>query len=80
MPLPLDYKLANIEDTEAAKRKLLEASASDSDDDDKDGKAGEPSLQRGRFPHGFGRKSAKEVNIREVAILKAKDMAFRRNR
>ena len=79
VPLPLDYKLANIEETEAAKKKLLEACASDSDDEEA-GKAGETSMQRGSFPHGFGRKSAKELDIRETAILKSKDMAFRRKR
>lgn len=79
MPLPLDYKLANIEETEAAKKRLLEASGSDSDDDE-DAGADEAVLQRGSFPHGFGRPSPKEVNIRQIAILKSKDHAFRRKR
>lgn len=79
MPLPLDYKLANIEETEAAKKRLLEASGSESDDDDHGG-TGEATMQRGSFPHGFGRKTAKENNIRETSILKSKDMAFRRKR
>ena len=77
--LPLDYKLANIEETEAAKKKLLEASGSDSDGDGRDG-AEQGNLQRGGFPHTFGRTSAKEVSIREIAILKSKDHAFRRKR
>lgn len=77
--LPLDYKLANIEETEAAKKRLLDASASDGDDEDGAG-AEQGILQRGSFPHGFGRASSKEVNIREVAILKSKDHAFRRKR
>lgn len=79
VPLPLDYKLANIEETEAAKKRLLEASASDSDDDEGAG-AEQGNLQRGSFPHGFGRASCKEVNIREIAILKSKDHAFKRKR
>lgn len=79
VPLPLEYKLGNIEETEAAKKRLLDASGSDSDDEEGAG-AEQGNLQRGSFPHGFGRASSKEVGIREIAILKSKDHAFRRKR
>ncbi len=76
MALPLDYKLANIEETEAAKKKLLNQSDSESDDEG-DG-AHKESLHRGSFPIGFGRVDQKVSEIREMAIKKSKDQAFRR--
>ncbi len=74
--LSLDYKLANIEETEAAKKRLLEASGSDSEDD----AAGRPDTgpYRGSFPATFGREREHEATIRNMAILKSKDNAFRR--
>ena len=74
--LSLDYKLANIEETEAAKKLLLEASGSDSEDD----VAGRPDTgpYRGSFPATFGREREHEATIRSMAILKSKDNAFKR--
>ena len=74
--LSLDYKLANIEETEAAKKRLLEASGSDSDDEDVGHRDTGP--YRGSFPVTFGREREQDARIRSEAILKSKDNAFRR--
>ena len=74
--LSLDYKLANIEETEAAKKRLLEASGSDSDDEGAGLKDTGP--YRGAFPVKFGREREHDTRIRSEAILKSKDNAFRR--
>ena len=74
--LSLDYKLANIEETEAAKKRLLEASGSDSDDDSAGRRDTGP--YRGSFPVTFGRERESDTRIRGEAILKSMDNAFRR--
>jgi len=74
--LSLDYKLANIEETEAAKKRLLEASGSDSDDEGVGLRDTGP--YRGSFPVTFGREREQDARIRGEAILKSKDNAFRR--
>ncbi|KAK9865416.1 hypothetical protein WJX84_011610 [Apatococcus fuscideae] len=57
--LPMDYKIKNIEDTEAAKKEMLGASRHaayrEQDEDEEDGAAYPPPVMRVTYPRDFGR-------------------------
>lgn len=70
VPLTLEQKLKNIEDTEAAKKQLLAAV----DEDEEDG--GEAAvLRRGQYPVSFGRQNPKHLKV--IAETQAKKARMR---
>lgn len=54
--LPVEYKMRNIEETEAAKRRLLHASRGTQDE--MQSPTSGPALRRGIYPSGFGKLTA----------------------
>ncbi|CAK0781381.1 hypothetical protein CVIRNUC_005359 [Coccomyxa viridis] len=73
VPLSLQYKMRNIDETEAAKKRLLadaapeEALLDDEDYGDQDDR-GQPGLHRAVYPRDFGRQNLKDVERRADTV------------
>ncbi|CAL5221323.1 g3497 [Coccomyxa viridis] len=74
VPLSLQYKMRNIDETEAAKKRLLadaapEEALLDDEDDGNLNKDGQPMLHRAVYPRDFGRQNAKDIERRVETVL-----------
>lgn len=74
VPLSLQYKMRNIDETEAAKKRLLadaapEEALLDDEDDGDQNNAGQPGLHRAVYPRDFGRQNAKDIERRVETVL-----------
>lgn len=73
--LPMDFKLRNIEETEAAKKRLLSAAGASTarisvdDEEDEKPSQGASKVHRAVFPRDFGRQNAKDVERRVELVI-----------
>jgi hypothetical protein len=68
--LPAHYKLKNIEETEAVKKRMLQPDPDSDDEASDDARLADQKLPRGAFPRGFGREGDKVKEVRIHGLLK----------
>lgn len=81
--LSSQFKLKNIEETEAAKLRLLRPDKNSEDDEEDSDYAAEtvPSrMPRGAYPRGFGHENEKLGAVRKVNLVKKSDPAYHKRR
>ncbi|KAL6772193.1 hypothetical protein ACKKBG_A29325 [Auxenochlorella protothecoides x Auxenochlorella symbiontica] len=83
VPLSMDQRLKNIEDTETAKKKMLTRSGmvsihdADDDDDEEEGAGSRQALRRGQYPVFFGKQDpAMLKRVEEAQIAKKQKKAY----
>lgn len=81
--LSSQFKLKNIEETEAAKLRLLQPdrdSEDEGDDSDYATQAAPRRLPRGVYPRGFGHENEKLGAVRKVNLIKKSDPAYHKRK